>query len=251
MTSAGLPSEAGSGATTRTSLADEYLQQACEALRASGSAETLYPENVRLSDTALMKASGRAIAPGKRVGFSRTAILFAALASEAFINEFLDEHLGGADLEAVDKLPTFEKYILGPQLAVSTPLFDRARQPAQTLRELIRLRDRLVHSKPREVPARGSAFDDPDDFEKYNPEAASRFIVAVADAAVELAQHRATSLRNFTVLTISQAPQVILDFGARASSGLPEPTDAAEEDLVMQAVTRLTGRSRDYTTPRD
>jgi hypothetical protein len=236
---------------TRKSLADEYLQQACEALRASGSADGLYAEEARLSDKPLVAAAGRALAPGRRVGHSRTALLFAALACEAFINEFLDEHLSGADLAAVDRLPTLEKYVLGPRLATGADLFSRGSEPAQSIRELFRLRDRLVHSKPREMPTRGSVFDDPADFGTCNPEAAARFIVAVAQAAERLAGKSLEPTSNFAVLAIVMAPQLVLDFGTRAKDVLPDVHARAVEDLVMQAVQQVTGRSRDYVTPQD
>src|SRR4051794_6803015 len=100
------------GATTRRDLADEYLNQAVEALRQAGSPESLYGHTARESDNPMIHGAAHALARGKRVGFSRNAILFAALASEGYINAFLAEHLSGADLDALDRLSTTEKYVI-------------------------------------------------------------------------------------------------------------------------------------------
>jgi hypothetical protein len=117
----------------------------------------------------MVQAAARVGATGKRVGLARTAILFAALASEGFANEFLGEHLAPADVKAVDRLPTVEKYVLGPRIAFGDPLFDRGHEPIQSIHELFGVRDKLVHARPREVPEQGSVFDDPADFAEYNP----------------------------------------------------------------------------------
>lgn len=223
-------------APERKSLADEYLAQATEALRAAGSPETLYGEQARTSDKPMMHAAARAIATGKRVGYSRTGVLFAALAAEAFINEFLDEQLSRTDCKAVDRLPTLEKYILGPRLALGAALFDRGAEPAGAIKELFSLRDKVVHSKPREVPPRGSVFDNPVDFETYNPNVAARFIVAVADAAIELAQHSAQPLQNTTALMIAWGPKVILDYGSKATHSLPGIRAPIAGDLVSDLI---------------
>jgi hypothetical protein len=234
----------------RKSLADDHLGQAAEALRSSGSPETLYIHSARQSDKPIAHTAARALALGKRVGYSRTAILFAALACEAFINEFLDEHLSGADLDATDRLTTLDKYVLGPRLAIGRPLLERGHEPAQSIRDLFRLRDRLVHSKPREVPKRVSLFDDPAEFDTYNPEAAAKFIVAVADAATELGHHSGGEpLQNFTVAAITLGRKVILDYGKNAKQSLPAIQGVPVEDLVMQAVHAVTDHSGDHTSP--
>jgi len=38
---------------------------------------------------------------------------FAALAAEAYVNEFLATMLDSGDFRAVDRLPTVEKYVVG------------------------------------------------------------------------------------------------------------------------------------------
>jgi hypothetical protein len=97
-------------------IAGAHLQDAVDALRDSGSADILHDEETRTtpesgqtyewSDIAWQRAMTR------RVVLSRRALLYAALAAEAYINEFLWEHLGSADREALDRLPTVEKFIV-------------------------------------------------------------------------------------------------------------------------------------------
>jgi hypothetical protein len=84
----------------------------------------------------------------QRIRFSRNAMLVAAFAPEAYINEFIAEHFAGKDYEAVEKLSTVDKYVLAPRTALGRDLFPRDREPAQTLRILVRQRDVLVHPKP-------------------------------------------------------------------------------------------------------
>ena len=197
----------------------------------------------------MVQAAARVGATGKRVGFARTAILFAALASEGFANEFLSEHLAPADLKAVDRMPTVEKYVLGPRLAFGYSLFDRGHEPIQSIQQLFGLRDKLVHARPREVPERGSVFDDPADFSEYNPEAAAKYIIAVPDAATALTSRSSEPLRNLTVVAITQARELVKRYGKNATDHLPRLDGPVEEDLVIQAIQAVTGRSRDYQTP--
>jgi hypothetical protein len=245
-------SEAGDGVELeRRSLADAHLAQAVEALRASGSPEALFNVTARTSANAIVQAAARAQGTGKRVGFARTAILFAALASEGFANEFLSEHLVPADVKAVDRLPTVEKYVLGPKIALGESLFDRGHEPLQSIQELFRLRDKLVHTRPRNLPKRSSVFDDPADFDEYNPSRAAQYIVAVADAAMTLASKSSEPLMNLTVVAVANGRKLVVDYGHKATDRLPPVSGPVEEDLVMQAIQAITGRSRDYRTPVD
>jgi hypothetical protein len=197
----------------------------------------------------MVQAAARVGATGKRVGFARTAILFAALASEGFANEFLSEHLSAADLKAVDRLPTVEKYVLGPRLAFGDSLFERGHEPIQSIQLLFGLRDKLVHARPREVPERGSVFDDPADFAEYNPAKAAQYIVAVADAAMSLSSRSDEPLKNWTVVAIIQGRDLVTRYGRTATDKLPRLGGPIQEDLVVQAIQSATGRSRDYKTP--
>ena len=87
--------------------------------------------------------------------YSRHAILSAVFASEALINRVYAEfYLGKTDKglsESIDRLPFADKWLLAPLLCGgnSSPgkTFDRGAQPFQGFRELIKIRDSLVHPK--------------------------------------------------------------------------------------------------------
>src|SRR5438034_10765040 len=64
----------------------------------------------------------------------RNALLFAGLAAEAYVNEFLAHHLGGKDLAAVDRLPAVEKYVIGTRLALGRPLWIAGASPCRRSR---------------------------------------------------------------------------------------------------------------------
>ncbi len=77
------------------------------------------------------------------------SVVFSALAIEGFINDYgitrfsknyFDNHL--------DKLKTTSKWVIFPQLVVGKPL-DTGGKPYEMLKNLFKLRDRLVHSKTR------------------------------------------------------------------------------------------------------
>lgn len=79
-------------------------------------------------------ARGRRIAEGRRREAARSAVLFAMLAAEAYANRYLQIHLTGVEADAADRLPTFEKFIMGPQLVRGSKILDRGAEPAQTLK---------------------------------------------------------------------------------------------------------------------
>jgi hypothetical protein len=81
------------------------------------------------------------------VVFARSATLYRILAAEAYANDYLESNLSNKDFTAVDRLPTLDKYLLGPRLVHGQDLFTRGKEPAQTLRTLLDLRTRLVHPK--------------------------------------------------------------------------------------------------------
>lgn len=175
-------------------LGGAYLFEAVNAIRDAGSTDTLYTPVVRA-------AAPRAREPGwvltaqrdaavQRIRFSRNAMLFAAFAAEAYINEFIAEHFGGKDYEAFEKLSTVDKFVLTPRAALGHDLFHRDREPAQTLRTLFKQRDVLVHPKPEKgLPGtiRAAGYPrvvapDP----TYNPHAAATMVLAVAAASKTL-----------------------------------------------------------------
>ena len=170
--------------------AGAYLTQARRGLFNCGNPGMLYgtwrePPNMEVEDR--MAQHLRAL--DRQLDWARTSTLFSALAGEAYINGFLVEKLTtAADYEAVERLPTLEKYVLGTQLAVGKRLFDRGTEPGQTLGALFKLRHDLVHPKMRPIRMdRGTLMDER--FEDFNAEAAARFLVSVAEAARTLVGH--------------------------------------------------------------
>lgn len=85
--------------------------------------------------------------------YARHTILSVVFATEALINRVLDEFLlPGISSENIEKLSTFDKWIIAPficgkEIPVGTP-FDKSKEPFQSLKELIRIRNWLVHPKP-------------------------------------------------------------------------------------------------------
>lgn len=165
-------------------LGEEYLSQAHEALLASVDPHHLYEQRARRrnADPAL-QAAARVLARKRRLRSARTSILFSALSIEATVNEFLGLGLRRADFAAVDKLSTIEKLMIGPRLVLGEPLFDRGKEPTQTVTRLMRLRNVLVHPKARPIRVAGDSRIDEPGFGDYNPEIAAQYLLAVARAS--------------------------------------------------------------------
>lgn len=86
----------------RQTLAGSYLERALVELRASGSSDSLYPithAGVRVSPP-MRGALGKRIARGRREESTRSAVLFAMLAAEAYANQYLQIHLTGEEFSA-------------------------------------------------------------------------------------------------------------------------------------------------------
>jgi hypothetical protein len=66
------------------------------------------------------------VAVSRRFEYARSATLYAILAAEAYANQCLQWHLSRKELEAADKLPTFDKYLLGPRSVHGSSLLERA-----------------------------------------------------------------------------------------------------------------------------
>jgi hypothetical protein len=210
----------------RRTLAGSYFDRALSELRASGSADALYPDHgsgLRLTPS--RGALGRRIAGDRRREATRSAVLFAMLAAEAYANQYLQIHLSGEEFEAADRLPTFEKFILGPRLVGGAVLLERGREPAQTLRKLLRQRTVLVH--PKLAPA-GS------DGPEYTPLEAAQFIVAVAESAGWLiANSDPRPGFDMKAMAVDQDREFILEFARKATERLPEPTDPPAPNLII------------------
>jgi hypothetical protein len=223
----------------RKTLAGFYLESAVDELRASGSSDELYPSihnGIRVGPP-IGGVLGRRIAKRLRREATRSAVLFAMLAAEAYANQYLQIHLTDEEFSAADRLPTFEKFILGPRLVRGEDLLERGRAPAQTLKKLLAQRGPLVH--PKLAPP---GKDGPE----YTPLEAAEFIVAVADAAGWLiANSDPRPEIDMTVMTVDQEHKYFLEFGHKATERLPESTDPPAPDLILAILTRRAGEQRD------
>jgi hypothetical protein len=237
------PLTADSGASDKQSLAEEFLDQAIDALRDAGSPETLYPARARTSTNAVLQAADTAQAVARRTKHSRTSMLFSAFAAEAFINQFLYDKLdSSADRQSIDRLPTVEKYVLGTRLATGQEIFDRGAEPIQTIAALFRVRDSLVHSRPTARQDRPSVFDDPPEYGTTNPKEAARAIVAVANAAATLNDYSPVQRVSYRIASVAVGSESYLEFGERIYKNLPRPGDPELPDLAISVLEKLTGK---------
>jgi hypothetical protein len=76
------------------------------------------------------------------------AALFAALASEAYINMALELMLGRDDAKGLIRLvPLAERWLTGPRLIFGRSVLEAGREPHQTLVALSAERNRLIHAR--------------------------------------------------------------------------------------------------------
>jgi hypothetical protein len=215
----------------RRTLAGSYLVRAIRELRAAGSPDDLYPEyGGRRKLTPIGGAIGRRLAKGRQREATRSAVLFAMLAAEAYVNQYLQIHLTRDEFEAADRLPTFEKFILGPRLVGGSEILGRGEEPAQTLKKLLNQRSQLVH--PKLAPP-GS------DGPEYTPLEAAEFIVAAGEAAGWLlANSDPRPQTDMTMIVVDQEREYFLEFARRVTDRLPEATDPSPPDLVQEIWTK-------------
>jgi hypothetical protein len=140
----------GAEARRPRGLTGEYLEQAIEALYNAGSPDHPYAgfDRYNIGDNPPLRGFLRVVATYRRRSAARSSVLFSALAADAYVNEFLGFYLSGRDLEAIDRQNPRDKYATGTKLASGATVFERGEEPLQTLGELFKLRDKLVHPKP-------------------------------------------------------------------------------------------------------
>lgn len=152
-----------------------------------------------------------------RLVFSRTAILTAAIAAEAYANFYLAAHLTEVDVDALDRLPIVDKLVTGVRLAAGKELFVRGRAPLQDLAVMFKARNALVHPKPRRVSA--------DTASLIEPFTAARSVVAVSEVALALAMtcgRDADAFLAYTPLVVLEHRSYLLELGRRAASEVPQ-----------------------------
>jgi hypothetical protein len=169
-----------------TTLSGFYLRQAVDSFGRSGDAQALYGQLYGRSD---LDSTQKAVAliDGQRVRMESRlqAVLFSALAAESYVNEFLGGHLTGGDFKAVDRMSPVDRYVVGTRLGAGKEIFQRDRPPIPALRQLFKLRNRLVHPKPGfgPSPTLGPLGDFEANFESGK---IADFMTAVAAAGIVL-----------------------------------------------------------------
>jgi hypothetical protein len=203
--------------------AGAFLTQARTALESCGDPGKLYRrvKTVGLDEKARAELHLRA--EGRQINFARTSILFSALAAEAYINAALADKLDDSDFEGIDRLRTVDKYIFGSSIAFGRSLFERSREPAQSIGELFKLRNRLVHAKPRTLRVDRTTLADPR-YKDFNPPSAARHLTAVAEAAGILAE-AGDKYPDAIVTTIRENAKQFREFGESLREALPPPEE--------------------------
>lgn len=156
------------------SVAGVYLEQSLEALRDSSSPDTLYDEvNPWHRGSRVFGPTQKKLdAANRRLRFLRASVLFSAIATEAYANEFIAATLTPADADAVDRLAAVDKLLLAPRLAGLASPFDRGQEPIQSLARLFRARNALVHPRPGQTGAFVHVVTD-EDVRVFGPSAAA------------------------------------------------------------------------------
>jgi hypothetical protein len=174
----------------RASLAGSYLLHALGEFRNAGSAEALYRELPPwYGDGEILTPIQRNIsARDLRLQHLRATVLFTALAAEGYANEFLAAFLSGQALKGADRLPTVDKFVLGPGLAGLKSPIDYESEPGQSLVALFKARNKLVHTSLE--PGVYAIELDGDDTRPYEPRWAARYLIQVARAVVLLHSQR-------------------------------------------------------------
>jgi hypothetical protein len=167
-------------------LSSTYLQEALDALHAIGNAPSLYrpwpPPEARVENE-VQRGLMLLIARQTRRVWARKAVLFAALAGESYVNEFISALVpaNSRQYETLDRLSTVNKYLRGTRDAYGETLFFRDREPMRLIVELFGLRDKLVHPKPGFGVASWLEADD-DSEEDFSPTQVAEYMIAVGGA---------------------------------------------------------------------
>lgn len=169
------------------SQAEMYLGRAIEEFHRASNPPDLWTEPDPFLADSIVFSGAQALmtAQNNRLQALRTAVLFAAITVEALANEFATEALGTKTAEMIDNLSPADKVETAVRLATGDDtILDRSRDPMQTVVQLIRIRNRLVHPKPSNGLAAWTQGIDESDEMAFGPQAAERAIVQVAQLIV-------------------------------------------------------------------
>jgi hypothetical protein len=217
-------------------LSSLYMSQALDAFGESGDGPTLYADLYGKSDLHPTE-SALAIIEGERRRTVRRlqAVLFTALATESYANEFLAAHLSRKDFEVVDRLSPINKLVVGTGFGSEKPIFQRGRAPIPKLTRLFKLRDRLVHPKPGFGP---DAIGEPlREFEaQFAAQDVADFLVSAAAAGYVLLK-RAYGPDHLDIWTdlIWFAKDTLFEFAAEAED-LPSVDGKPPQTLLARLI---------------
>jgi hypothetical protein len=226
------------------SLSGAYLSQAVDALSDAGNPAALYrhwrerwPDDRKLQLTVLNAVQM------EHVAMCRTAVLFAALAAESYVNEFLAVHLDDEEFRKREKRPTVEKYEKWTARAYGQVIFIPGRGHLEEIAALFNVRDRLVHPKPGFGAA--SLLEPSDEFrELFAPTKAASYIVTVGGAASVL-MRRAYGFDHVDDVAepVWQGREAIEEYARRITT-LPAHDASAEPPLYAQAWERAVAKQK-------
>lgn len=194
--------------------ASEYLATAYEALSDAHDPIVVYKG---LSEADDRPSPGfHSVIAGRQLVPLRVCIVFTAFACEAAANEFLAARLLPTSpvFKMLDRRDTIEKLHAGTEIVLGAPLFDPGREPLQSVRELFRVRNDLVHARPHNPENRGM-YRASGALADLGPTRAGRFVVAAAQVMVDLGQHFSPS-RYFYAETVARHGDYIRQIGTRA-----------------------------------
>lgn len=124
---------------------------------------------------------------------SVSATLYCAFAAEAYVNVALIQLLGEEEYEPIARIPVRSKYFLAPRLGSREVWFTQGEAVLESLDELFRTRNKLVHAQPERLYWRRGETQDPPDIKAPRPELTdvAGWLAATADAVSRLAQSHA------------------------------------------------------------
>jgi hypothetical protein len=170
-----------------------------------------------------------------RLRHSRASILLTAAACEGYINSFDLDTLGSSDADAIGALPTPEKYIVGPRMALGHELFSRGAEPHQSITRLFKLRNRIVHPKRRNI-AVPDHWLIPVDYDAVNPHEAAKYLVAVLDASDALAEASGLWDTRSRALDAIRAARPRMLANTKALMAQPPPTEEEQMKRIADAL---------------
>jgi hypothetical protein len=224
--------DAGDDLVLEDKPAGTFLTEARNALTSCGDPGKLYGARRTVGISERERTEMHLRAEGRQIDLSRRSILFSALAAEAFVNAALSEALTDSDFDGLDKLAPANKFILGSRLAFEKDLFPRGSEPSQALEDLFKVRNRLVHAKPRRLTVDRGSLADPR-YGDYNPPAAARYLVAVAEAARTLSL-ASGSVPDTIVESICTEAEQFRAFGESLREKLPPPKERYKTRVVKK-----------------